>query len=337
MLDRFQYSSNIISHFEKHSLIYDSSLADSISGSIAQSREYFTAAANSSLQISPLLLYYGTTNLYYATYILVNGKLPSINSHGMKLFKPEKLNYIGDIIVKILNSETGAINIYTKLFESQNMAGNWSLIDFLRSIPELYEIFLECYKEEQSNLIPITITKKRDDTFEAFLIEALARVQYSDQFPNNIINFQKAYLSPQQSMDKKRIILRPKLNSIDIGVYSYTGQKYLQIAYSRNNLLLQMPLPILFLSSLYALGFLTRYNPEIWSNFNRTDLTGEKLVFENFTDLCQRLIPNYALNKIHSTNHQFTNSRQGIRDFQHSLRESDVKELIKEYFEENRE
>jgi hypothetical protein len=65
---------------------------------------------------------------------------------------------------------------------------------------------------------------------------------------------------------------------------------------------------------LFAFGYLSRYYPERWNPFVRSDETGEKLVIEGFLLICQRYLPNLVLNLIYGERVQFINELEKILD-----------------------
>lgn len=62
---QFSYEANINRYLSKKGLHANGETINCIVGSFLQADEYYRAAKDANLQISPLLLYYGTTNLLY--------------------------------------------------------------------------------------------------------------------------------------------------------------------------------------------------------------------------------------------------------------------------------
>ena len=62
---QFTYEANIKRYLSKKGLTADEKTLNSIAASFLQANEYYRSAKNANLQISPLLLYYGSTNLLY--------------------------------------------------------------------------------------------------------------------------------------------------------------------------------------------------------------------------------------------------------------------------------
>lgn len=64
---QFSYEANINRYLSKKGLHANGETINCIVGSFLQADEYYRAAKDANLQISPLLLYYGTTNLNFAS------------------------------------------------------------------------------------------------------------------------------------------------------------------------------------------------------------------------------------------------------------------------------
>ena len=93
---QFSYPANIRRYIEEKGFNSDDKLIECISGSILQSYEYYNACKTSNLQISPLLLYYGTTNLLYGMTNLLTGKINEIRNHGMHIQLDDNYKYIAE-------------------------------------------------------------------------------------------------------------------------------------------------------------------------------------------------------------------------------------------------
>jgi len=82
---QFSYEANINRYLSKKGLHANGETINCIVGSFLQADEYYRAAKDANLQISPLLLYYGTTNLLYGMVNLLSGRKNIIANHGMKM------------------------------------------------------------------------------------------------------------------------------------------------------------------------------------------------------------------------------------------------------------
>ena len=73
---QFSYKANVERYLEEHNLVKSEDTINTIIGSFLQANEYFKASKSANLQISPLLLYYGATNLLLGLTSLMTGKRP---------------------------------------------------------------------------------------------------------------------------------------------------------------------------------------------------------------------------------------------------------------------
>src|SRR5690606_37400995 len=81
---------------------------------------------------------------------------------------------------------------------------------------------------------------------------------------------------------------------------------------------------------LYLLSNLCRYYPEKWSQFVLFDVTGEKLLIDNFVTISRRLIPNIVLNRIIGYDARFMSELYRANQTIRLVGEHQVKELIRE-------
>ncbi len=307
LLLQFSYLTNIQKFLKERGVATEENLMDFIAGCVQQSEEYYSASRNSSLDISPLLLYYGLTNLLAGASALLTGRIPSIKEHGLVIQGPAtKLLRIGDITIKPVNSGSGALQQFANVFSGGCRlvnGDNWSLVEVLASIPDLKNDFANCYKDYPPFTIPVEIVKKPKYTLERIdPSEVRARTKLLESLKGNVLNFEQAYHEPQFTAQMNRVVLYRKMNGPDLGVYSIFGQKHLQVAHLKQNALLSPDQLILMFMGLFTLGFVSRYNPERWNT------TGEKLVLEKFLEICQRYSPNLVLNSLYSRRVQFVNS-----------------------------
>ena len=78
---QFSYEANINRYLSKKGLHATAETINCIVGSFLQADEYYRSAKGANLQISPLLLYYGTTNLLYGMVNLLSGRKNIIANH----------------------------------------------------------------------------------------------------------------------------------------------------------------------------------------------------------------------------------------------------------------
>lgn len=142
---QFSYEANINRYLSKKGLHANGETINCIVGSFLQADEYYRAAKDANLQISPLLLYYGTTNLLYGMVNLLSGRKNIIANHGMKIFVPEHMSFIADTTIRFLSPSDGGVHVIARAIGfSQDLTnfGDWSLSEFLDSIAEISSDFI---------------------------------------------------------------------------------------------------------------------------------------------------------------------------------------------------
>jgi hypothetical protein len=82
--------------------------------------------------------------------------------------------------------------------------------------------------------------------------------------------------------------------------------------------------------ALYALGFVSRYRPELWNPFVRKDQSGERLLIERFLSVAKRKLPNLLLDRLSGTRTVFTNVQDGGIDLTEDTDREDTIALIRD-------
>ena len=315
LLSPFLYPSNVRKYLADHSPQPPPNPAvpaEQVAGSIAQAREYYAAARRASLNTSPLLLYYGFTNLLLACLILRLGRDPVISGHG--LYLPQiPHGSIGDIVIRPTDPAHGAASICEReLGEAAPLPQlpEWQLHEVLARIPDIRDSFIRCYDHVQPATLPIAVSEQQllgpsDDTYELERIP-LATIDDSVDYQlllQSVPDFNTAYLAPQEAGE--HIILNKPLAAVEIGEHSVMGQKHLIVSRANTTAPVAVGQLTLFLMALYALGHVSRYSPAIWHPFVRNDQTGERLLIEHLLDIAHRFTPNLVLNVISQRRIQF--------------------------------
>lgn len=300
---QFSYRSNILRYFEENSIVRtgdEELLVNCVAGAILQADEYYKASKTVSLQVEPLLLYYGTTNLLYAMTVLKSGTIPQIKNHGMHLEVNSENNFIADTGIIFDHYSDGGIHVYSKsmgYMENLCQYHSWTLGEFLDSIAEIKDDFERCYRDKASHILQLNIVNTSNGVVERINLESESILSKL----NDIEGFSKSYLKPQISSsinNERYIVLHRKMNGKDIRQIAYSGQPYLQVGHTKNGRLLTVPSVINMYVSLFVLGSMCRYHPEKWNPFVTQDSTGEKLLLEKFLYFSRRILPNIVLNNI---------------------------------------
>lgn len=333
LLTQFAYPTNIREYLKNRGFA-DPSLdtLEYIAGCMWQGEAYFTAAENSPLDIAPLLLYYGAANLLAGVSAMITGVRPAIEHHGMKLKPPDTEPIrIKDAEVKPVLPKIGALQQFCNVFSSGCVLPSevpWTVEEILGSIPDLKQDFENCYRDALAYTIPLEVVRRPRVSLERIVPSEVERYQSLEDAFACVVGFADAYLDPQYSEQMNYVVLYPKMGATEIGTYSIFGQKHLQIAHIKNGQYLNPSQIIIMFMGLFALGHLSRYHPELWNPFVRSDQTGERLVIEKFLAICQRYLPNLVLNVIRGDRIQFVYETEGVLDLTTSLTKSDLDEMI---------
>jgi hypothetical protein len=313
LLSQFSYPTNINRFAQEKGLTFSKETVDYIAGCIRQSEAYFSAAESSPIDISPLLMYYGATNLLAGTSALLTGNKLPLMHHGMNFHLPVVVNpKIGDYEINPIRPTDGALQNFSNIFSNGCLltgAGRWSVLEIFGSIPDLIEEFEICYQPALPFCLPAKTIRAEMHGLEFYYdrIDMNLVSKYGKVFETlmAISNVSNAYIPIRINIPNPFAKLYYKPDSTDVGIYSTFGQKYLPLNHQKNGNQI-CPSQIIFMfMGLYALGYISRYYPEKWNPFIRTDETGERLVIEKFMSICQRYFPNLALNEIRGARIQF--------------------------------
>lgn len=332
---QYSYKANIVKYFEEHSIDVNDDVVNSIIGSFLQAHEYYKASLNVNLQIEPLLLYYGTTNLLFGMNSLFSGKISEIHNHGMKINPATISDYIAETSINFDNPEHGGINIFARALgfnKDLTKYGSWQLFDFFDSVAEINADYLKCYTKKCGKVIMLDVFNTPDGKIE--------KIYYNNfnsddilKVTNNVEEINKSYLNFQQGKDrngKEYYILRHKMNGKNIAKNSFSGQPYLQAGHLKNGQLITIPTVLNMYISLFAMSSLCRYRPEIWSPFVLNDTTGEKLLVEKLLYYSRRIIPNIVLNTIHDRSVTYVTEKYTPNDTIKLVGEHEVKKIVKD-------
>ena len=330
---QFSYKANIHRFFEDNQIEItgeEDVLANCIAGALLQANEYYKASKMVSLQVLPLLLYYGTTNLFYAMSVLMTGSTPEISNHGMHIVVEPSQRFIADTGIKFDHYSDGAIHSFAKRLGTEiNLCEYqpWELGDFFDSIAEIKDDYDRCYQNKTSQIIPLNVVKTPEGIVEKIYIDDSIAIQTL----SNIEGFSSAYLTPQRVADRNKksyMVLRHKMNGRVIHQTSYSGQPYLQVGHTKGSKVVTVPRELNMYIALFVLGFLCRYHPEKWNPFVTQDSTGEKLLVEKLLYYSRRMLPNIVLNRILGSQISFVSDKYIPEDRIHLVGEHEVREIV---------
>lgn len=332
---QFSFPVNIKKYLSDKGFTSNDDLVESISGCILQAYEYFNASKNANLQISPLLLYYGSTNLLYGMANLCTGKINDIKNHGMHIDLESIYKYIAETTIRFDNYENGGIHVFTKVMNipyNLTTFGTWTVQELLGSIAEINGYYYKCYSTSESFVILVQETKNENGIYEKVLLDQYNSETFLKMF-SQVSKVSDSYLNPTPTHNhinnSEYIILRHKINGKPITETSFSGQPYLQVAHKKNGNLITLPTLFYMYMILFAFCSLCRYNPEKWNPFVRNDSTGERLLVEEFLYYARRIIPNMILNHLYDCCICFVNEKYQINNTIKVVGEHEVKELVK--------
>ncbi len=318
LLSQYTYATNISRFITgRHESPPSNEIIDTISGCFRQAAEYFKSGRATSLEISPVLLYYGATNLLLGAYGLMRGEIPQIKNHGMRLRgTPSSNQELADIEIIPCDPSHGALNVFTQEFSRDTDFSNgvpWSLGEILGSIPDLRVDFDLCYASRPPFIIPIETISGSDYDFDRFMVEEINRFNSVADIINLIPDYNSTYLTPQ--VTNKYIVMYRKLKASEICTYSISGDKYLQLGHPKPTIPMIPTLIILMIMGLYTLSNLSRYRPIQWSPFLHSDASGERMIIEKFVSVVDRYFPSLILSHIMGDRVQFLATVPASRDY----------------------
>lgn len=327
---RYAYENNIKNFLIERGVSSPSEeLVENISGSILQAQEYFNASKISTLHISPLLMYYGTTNLYNAIINLTTGQINLIQNHGMQVdITTRNSERIADISVIPRNPSTGALSVFANALSNDTKlcnTGKWSILELIASIPDIYDDTISTYNDVEPFVLPVEVVKQKNMVSERIIKTDFERFNNFEEVLNRLEN-RKYYLRPQ--IQKDYVVFIRKMDFIDESLYSLTGRKYYQISHLKNGSNFTPSLDIILFMLLFSLGYICRYCPQIWNPFIRKDTSGEKLLFEKILQYARRVIPNLMINKLYGQRICFTSEEQGTIDLKSIPQEEDIRNVV---------
>ena len=227
------------------------------------------------------------------------------------------LSRIADVQVKPVNSEHGGLQLFADVFSdscSLVSGETWSAEEIFGSIPEIKQEFLMCYPSSKPFLIPVEVVRTETTFFERVNPSDLGRFSSPEEAFSQVVDFKANYLAPRLSSQMGSIPLRRKLDSAGLSQTSLFGQKFIQLAHTKGGKQIAPSPIILMFMSLYALGFISRYQPELWNPFVNGDTSGEILLVTKLLNTSRRYIPNLVLDHIYQKRHKFVTSLDEVVD-----------------------
>lgn len=331
MLLRFTYADNVNRFLTSHHATQArKDLQEFIAGCVTQAYEYFLAAKTVSLNTSPMLYYYGITNLLASICSLLEGRIPSIQEHGLKFEVPNNWSRVSDFTIKTQWTTKGAFRIFCEtLAETAALEGGqtWSLLEILGAIPEIQSDFVACYPAAEMSVIPLETVVQDGHSLDRIALSEFERFEEKEMVLTRVENFDKSYLQPHTT--KTHLVLRPRLKREEICTFSISGQKFLRLSLPKGSRNVTLPTILHCLLGLFGLGFVSRYKPEIWTPFVRSNASGERNMIERFIRICARIAPNLSLNALHGARISFVTRPQGTVDLSERITPKKIREIVR--------
>lgn len=336
ILSQYAYGQIVMRFLEGRGFAVEDTTVNYITGCIRQSDAYFTSARRAPLDISPLLLYYGAANLLGGVAALLQGSRLQIKSHGMKVDNPPDLSAgIGQVeITPQLGTGSGLQLLAAAFFPGTRFpnAEPWSLAELFGSIPDLQTEYTALFPDLPRYVIPVETLRHSGTDVERVRLSDLG----SDDrgIFDSIPGFRDIYTGSHSVNQSDYIILRRRLGAIsELGVYSVSGKRFLSVGHKKGSALIALEPMLIVFMILYGLGYLSRYHPQFWNPFVRSDETGERLLVERFVNVAERILTNLVLNVLEGERLVFINKHQAEMRSERLHEEEEVRLLVREEVE----
>ena len=332
---QYTYKANIQRFFRNCSCSVSDETINCIIGSFHQAYEYYKASEVANLQIAPLLLYYGSTNLLYGMSSLKNKCVDRISNHGMKIDVSENNNFIADTSIRFLSPADGGVHIFARALNCEidlTSFGDWILRDFFDSIPEISDNYLQCYGGLRSKVVFLDVFNTPDGKIEKVYFNSSDENEVRELLAS-VDGLATSYLpiTPTKNpiTNEEYFILRHKINGENIDQISYSGQPYLRASHKKGQRNVSIPTILNMYISLFALSSLCRYHPERWSPFVINDSTGERLLVEKLLYYARRIIPNIVLDNIEGKRTQYVSDKYQAVDTVRLVGEHQIQDIVR--------
>ena len=312
ILLQFSYQKNVEDRLKRDGFSTDGKIVDIIIGSVQQAHEYFKMGSSASLFTSPTLIYYGVSHLLYAASTLLAGETPKVGNHGLRPVNTSIQSSLADSSVRPCNWGSGSFplmaQVFSKISPTLTQAGEWSLHDFLGSLPDLEDDYTRTYPDRCPHILPVELVSADSGIIERIPTSKLKA--WSQGFDwRKIVGATSSYVQPQQT--DNYIVFRRKLGYKDNGEYSLSGRKFLSLYHAKGTHEHHLHQISLFQGALFILGHLARYSPQSWYPFVQNDSTGERHLVEKFVAVATRRFPNLILNELQRKKIFFTSHIPG--------------------------
>jgi YaaC-like Protein len=263
---------------------------------IEHGKKYYTLANQAPVELKPVLLFYGMTQLMKACILCTDPDYPdssSVLAHGLSTRKRKKRSYeFFNDEVKV--QKTGLFNHFCeKLFHMKHIEGEKFMMNhLLKTLPELGSL----YKQMTGSIHQIKMDKESSNSYsltgEAANFLHMSGERFMEYINSTLSSNIRIELN-NQSANNYRVFLKENLHAFNCFPLSYHfAEKTYYFPVDRD--LMQLPelneLMVHYVL-LYNLSMISRYDTEWWSELFHT-YTSEELPFINqFLNLTGQKIP----------------------------------------------
>ncbi|MGA4722472.1 YaaC family protein [Fictibacillus nanhaiensis] len=264
---------------------------------IEHGKKYYNLADQAPVELKPVLLFYGMTQLMKACILCSDPDYPdssAVLAHGLSTRKRKKRSY-EFLYDEVKVQRTGLFNHFCeKVFHMKHIEGEkFTMVSLLQTVPELSPLF----KQMNGDIHLVKMYKENESTFRLpkhvndHLHMSLER--YSDYM--NSLFPAKFSMSLDGSSDRMQLVfganepLRP-FDCFPLSYHHLENTYYLPV----NRELLQSPTLNEFMVHyviLYNLSMLSRYDTEWWSELFHTYTSEELPYIQQFLNITAKKIP----------------------------------------------
>ncbi|MFC0235955.1 YaaC family protein [Fictibacillus phosphorivorans] len=264
---------------------------------IEHGKKYYKLADQAPMELKPVLLFYGMTQLMKACILCSDPDYPdssAVLAHGLSTRKRKKRSY-EFLYDEVKVQRTGLFNHFCeKVFHMKHIEGEkFTMISLLQTVPELSPLF----KQMNGDVQLVKMDKKNDTTFylpkhvNDYLHMSLERF---NEYMNGLFPSKFSFVLSGRD-DKMQLVFEANesLRPFDCFPLSYQLQDntyYLPV----NRDLLQSPELNEFMVHyviLYNLSMLSRYDTEWWSELFHTYTSEELPYIQQFLNITAQKIP----------------------------------------------
>lgn len=262
---------------------------------IKHAESFYKQASLSPLEIKPILLFYGMSQLLKACLLTTDPSYPShasVLAHGVTARKRKKQNYsFRDDEVKVQRNGL-CIHVMNHLFGIAGLEEErYTMKKLLTAIPELHTVF---HFQEKKNWL--TKVELKDDLI---LVPEHTVIQYnmSDsrfaEYISHHLNWSFVRKSHNHLVFEADPLDTEPWSSPNLAFHLEKNQYYLP---SQRDQFLHLPEMIIHYLVLYNIGMIARYETEWWYELLTQHVSDDYVLIRRFLEVTERKFPYYISN-----------------------------------------